>query len=72
MVCESDYDFFSLALTYFFFNLGHLAQDCFKTGDTTYDLIPDLDEYMASVQDKSSTRTDSKVWQITMYLPLLC
>lgn len=35
---------------------GHLAQDCFKTGEGSYDLIPDLDEYMQSV---SSEKTQS-------------
>lgn len=33
---------------------GHLAQDCFKTSDTSYDLIPDLEDYMKSVGDEQA------------------
>lgn len=42
---------------------GHMAQDCFKTGEGSYDLIPDLDEYMQSVgsdQPKSAKKHKHK------------
>ncbi|XP_045176543.1 zinc finger CCHC domain-containing protein 17-like [Mercenaria mercenaria] len=42
---------------------GHLAQDCFKTGESSYDLIPDLEDYMQSVgsqQTQSSKKHKNK------------
>lgn len=33
---------------------GHLAQDCFKTGEGSYELIPDLDDYMKSIGEQQS------------------
>ncbi|XP_060583673.1 zinc finger CCHC domain-containing protein 17-like [Ruditapes philippinarum] len=39
---------------------GHLAQDCFKTGEGSYDLIPDLDDYMQSVGTEQTKSTETK------------
>ncbi|KAH3886505.1 zinc finger CCHC domain-containing protein 17-like [Dreissena polymorpha] len=39
---------------------GHLAQDCFKTGETSYELIPDLDDYMKTVVTEEGTVSHAK------------
>lgn len=51
------------------FITGHLAQDCFKTqGDKTYDLIPEMDEYMESLsQDKEETSHKHKKRRKVIY-----
>lgn len=50
---------FKWCLVFYCF-LGHLAQDCFKTGDTSYELIPDLDDYMQTVATQSQVTAVSK------------
>ncbi|XP_052801750.1 zinc finger CCHC domain-containing protein 17-like [Mya arenaria] len=39
---------------------GHLAQDCFKTGDASYELIPDLDDYMHEVGTSNVHKKDTE------------
>ncbi|KAL4224509.1 Nucleolar protein of 40 kDa [Mactra antiquata] len=39
---------------------GHLAQDCFMSGSSSYDLIPDLDEYMQNVGNTDTLHKSSK------------
>lgn len=56
-----------------FYVTGHLAQDCFKTGGTSYELIPDLDDYMQSVaapDDSSVNKKKKKV--LNVCLCILC
>jgi len=56
--------------------VGHLAQDCFKTGDGSYELIPDLDDYMNQVatskEPTGATGTSAPhkkvhLWSLSLY-----
>lgn len=40
---------------------GHLAQDCFQTGESSYELIPDLDDYMKSIAQEITTQPAHKM-----------